>query len=346
MSQAKEQPAAFDDVAARPGFEVALRGYDKRQVEQYVSRVDADISALMAERKRMLNQIHEMGGQLQRMQAELTEFRRRPPQIERASFRHLGPMVDQILALSEKQGEAIVATAAEKAQQAEKEAAEITAQGAQQLEHARAEAEAQIEAARAQVMQEVEELQSHTQQELARQTAVHQQQLAVVLHEIEGRQKVVVQLRSEVETSQQRLVQTRQEGAVAERELGQVQQRLGEVSQQLESQLGRLESARQAAESAERHAKEVRARVQREAERVANMAAAAVMAAAARGAEPTGEYPQVQQSGEQHPAGPTPPEREAPAQVNGHGHAIPNQRERHDEQQPERQAEPVVPDGE
>jgi DivIVA domain-containing protein len=98
MTQAKEPTAALDDVIARPGFDAAMRGYDKRQVDDYVARVAAEIGALVNERKRMLAQLHEMSGQLQKYRSELAELHQRPPQIERASFRHLGPMVDQILA--------------------------------------------------------------------------------------------------------------------------------------------------------------------------------------------------------------------------------------------------------
>src|SRR5690606_23806195 len=82
------------------------------------------------------------------------------------------------------------------------------------------------------------------------------------------------------------------EAAGLEREITHLQQRLNETSQDLTAELDRLEQARQAADAAERHAERVRARVQREAERVAHLAAEAVMAAAARGGE-TGEYPMV-----------------------------------------------------
>ncbi len=335
MTQAKEPVAGFDEVIARPGFDVAMRGYDKRQVDDYVARVAGEISALVAERKRMLAQLHEMGGHLQKHRAELAELQKRPASIERASFRHLGPMVDQILALSEKQGEAIIATANEKAETAEKEAATLREQSEKQLEQAKHDAEALIEAARSQVQQEVEAIRAQTHQELSRQTASHQQQLAAVLHEIEGRQKVLAQLRTEMETAQQRLVQARHEGTAAERDLGQLQQHLGEVSQQLDAQMGRLENARQAAESAERHAKEVRARVQREAERVANLAAQAVMAAAARGAEPTGEFPTIQAAAPGGQGGMP----QAAQHANGHAQ-VPQQRE------PEPEAQPATPESE
>ena len=361
MSQTKEQHAVRDDMIARPGFEVALRGYDKRQVDQYVARADSEISGLVAERKRAYGQIQELAGQLQHAQAELAELRQRPALIERASFRHLGPMVDQILALAEKQAEAIVTTAREQAaqlqseaekalaealdqadklradgdaarEQAEQEAARVHEESVQLGEQTRAEAEAMLEAARAQIQQEIETARAQTQEEVAQwkanverelteqrnavnqknaamhaeaqqysndlrrradeQTASHQQQLALVQHEIQAHRQALTQLQSELDTAQQQLTQTRKECGVAERELQQLQQRLNEVTQELNVQMSRLEEARRAAEIAEKHAKDVRARVQREAERVAHLAAAAVMAAAARGSE-TGEYPQV-----------------------------------------------------
>ena len=109
MSQGDELFAAHEDGGSRPSFETALRGYDKRQVDQYLARADNEIAqTLAADRERAYAQIQQMVPQLQHLQAELNELRQRPPLVERASFRHLGPMVDQILALAEKQAEAIV----------------------------------------------------------------------------------------------------------------------------------------------------------------------------------------------------------------------------------------------
>jgi cell division septum initiation protein DivIVA len=75
-------------------------------------------------------------------------------------------------------------------------------------------------------------------------------------------------------------------------EVVQLQQRLNEVGQALTVEHNRLDEARRAGDAAEQHAKDVRARVQREAKRVAEMAAAAVLAAAAGGVD-TGEFPRV-----------------------------------------------------
>lgn len=364
MSQGEDLYAAREDTA-RPAFELALRGYDKRQVDQYVARTDSEIAGLEAERERSQGRLRDLAGQIQQMQAELTDLRQRPAQIDQASFRDLGPMVDQILALAEKQADAIVTSAAQRAaqhqsdaekalaearehademraegqrarEQAEQEAKQLAEQSAQQAEQSRTETEAAAEAARTQLQQEIEAARTQAQQELAQwkagvdrditeqrnaatqknaalhaeaqqysadirrrtdeQAAAHQQQLAVVQQEIRARQQAVAQLQGELETAQQRLTQLRQEGAAAETEVNQLQQRLGEVTQDLSAELARLDDARRSADSAERHAKEVRARVQREAKRVADLAAAAVMAAAAGGAE-TGEYPKVVRPG-------------------------------------------------
>jgi len=49
------------------------------------------------------------------IQAELVEVKQRPARVDRASFRHLGPMVDQILALAEKQAGVIIDNTEQKA---------------------------------------------------------------------------------------------------------------------------------------------------------------------------------------------------------------------------------------
>jgi chromosome segregation ATPase len=390
MSHGGELFALREDLTSRPRFELTLRGYDKRQVDQHVAQTDSDISTLTAERERAFGQVQDLAAQMRQLQAELTELRQRPVQVDRASFRDLGPMVDQILALAEKQAEAITNTTAQRAanRQAEadrvlveaqehaaqtrrdleveiaarrtddektreerraaaqvelaeireladrlradgetardraaQEAKQISEQSAQQVEHARAEAEALVEAARAQAQQELVEARANMEREIGdrqaaasqkivalhaevqqhvadvrrrtdEQASAHQQELTVVQEEIQARRQELAQLQTELDAAQQRLAQTRQETATAEHEVAQLQQRLGEVRQDLTAELNRLDETRRAADSAEQHAKEVRVRVQREAKRVADLAAAAVMAAAAGGSD-TGEYLQV-----------------------------------------------------
>ncbi len=409
MSQDGELFAGREDAASQPSFDQAIRGYDKRQVDRYVARMDSEVAALAADRDRAFGQARGMAAQLHQMQAELNELSQRQAYVDRASFRHLGPMVDQILALAEKQAEAIINAAeqhhsdrqaegeklvgeareraaqtvreleadlaarreehdkahderraaaeaeladireaAEQArtegeaarERAEQEARRISELGAQQAEQARTEWQRELEAARVQAQQELAQLRAMAEREINdkktasdqksaalhaeaqqhaaevrrradEQAASHQQQLVTVQQQIQVGQQALAQLQTELNAVQQKLAQTRQEGATAERDYNQLTARLGKVRQDLTGELTRLEEARHAADSAELHAREVRARVQREAKRVADLAAAAVMAAAAGGAD-TGEYRQVPPVRRAEPGG-----HAAPAEATG-----------------------------
>src|SRR4051812_23844242 len=111
-----------DDASTRPTFTQQGRGYDKRQVDQYLNQPDRQIANLTTQRKRvagqaqdLANQVQDLTAQLKQLQAEVTEVRQRPARVDRASFRHLGPMVDQILALAEKQAGVIIDNTEQKA---------------------------------------------------------------------------------------------------------------------------------------------------------------------------------------------------------------------------------------
>src|SRR4051812_20935598 len=106
MSQGSD-PAA----AARSRFDQVMRGYDKRQVDQHVQKTDSDLAALTAEHRRLRAQLQSATGQLQQAKAELAAMNHRPREVERASFRDLGPLVDQILGLAETQANQITSSA-------------------------------------------------------------------------------------------------------------------------------------------------------------------------------------------------------------------------------------------
>ena len=401
MSHSGELFTVRDDVTSGQRFETALRGYDKRQVDLYVSRVDHETSRLLTERERAIGQVQDVSAKLRQVQAEVTELRQRPQvPLDKASFRDLGPMVDQILALAEKQAGVITSTTAERAakrqaeaeqvlaeaqeravrtlhdldvelaarraaeeraheerraaaeaelagirehaeqvraegeaarDRAEQEATRLAEQGAQGIERARAEALAIVEAARAQAEREGGTIRARTQQELAQlqadverevdqrrtaagqkivtlhaeaqqhaaevrrrsdeESAAHQEQLTGVQRDIETRRQELAKVQAELDSAEQHLARSREERASTDQEVTELQQRLGEVRQELTAGLARLDETRRAADAAEQHAKVVRARVQQEAKRVAQLAAAAVMAAAMGG--DTGEFPKV-----------------------------------------------------
>ena len=386
----REQPELVDDGSSRHTFDPALRGYDKRQVDQFVADVEHQIGGLSAERDNAHAEIRRLGGMTQSLQAELAELRERPVQIDRASFRDLGPMVDQMLALAEKQAGTIIGAANQRASSreaeserllnevrdraakmssdldaqlarrradadqgfearrasaeaeitklheqaeraraeaegmregAEQESRQVKEQNAQYVERARAEADALITAARTQGEQELAQQRAELTQEINgrrteaaqriaalhaqaqaqadelrrrmdEQTAGHQQQLKVLQEEIGGQRQTLSGLQSEVEAADQRLAAGGQQKAAIDGEIARLQHRLKEVGDALAAEHQRLEEAKRAGEAAVQHARDVRARVRQEAKRVAEMAAAAVMAAAADVSD-TGEFPKV-----------------------------------------------------
>ena len=97
--------------ASEPSFETALRGYEKKQVERYVSRAENEIATLTGERDQAYQQMQAMQAQIERLQQEVTQARRQPTIGADVSYRHLGPRVEQILALAEEQAEAIKGSA-------------------------------------------------------------------------------------------------------------------------------------------------------------------------------------------------------------------------------------------
>ncbi|MDG4821788.1 hypothetical protein O7635_07970 [Asanoa sp. WMMD1127] len=340
-----------------PAFDTSMRGYEKKQVDRHVADTAERIAKLGAERDQAHNHIRSLTANLEQVHGELTELRDRPPRLDRASFRHLGSMVDEILALSEKQGQAIVdaagqhaaeiKAAAEKVLEAAREKAEqLRAEGqaaleaAEQesarrheasvaaIERAEGEARARIESAHEQTRQELtqwradveREINDHRaaameadearQSEASQQMQTHQQQLTLAQQEIEARQQALAQLRNAQEQAQQQLGQLRHDGAAVEQELAQLAHRLQATRQELSAELSRLDHARQTAEAVEHQTMEARARMQREAKRMADRAAAAVMAAAAI-SEQTGEFKMVAVRGEHEPPiGPARPDRE------------------------------------
>ena len=84
-----------------------MRGYEKRQVDRYVRQAEAELAALAAEREETYAQIQLLNHHIQQLQHELVQTRRVAPSPETVSYRHLGPRVEQILALAEDQAAAI-----------------------------------------------------------------------------------------------------------------------------------------------------------------------------------------------------------------------------------------------
>src|SRR5262245_58285232 len=101
---------------------MALRGYDKSEVDKYTARVERDMARLAGERDRATAEVESLKNLVQQLRAEATELQGRPIQIDREALKDLGPMVEQMLTLAEKQAKTIVSHATQRAANREAEA--------------------------------------------------------------------------------------------------------------------------------------------------------------------------------------------------------------------------------
>src|SRR5262249_53751117 len=116
MAQGGDLFALSGGIPSEPNFDIAVRGYKRDQVDGYIQSLESDIAALAAEREDAYTQVQALAAQVHQLQQELHEQRMRGTvgtvvASSQVSFRHLGPRVEQILALAEEQAEAIKADA-------------------------------------------------------------------------------------------------------------------------------------------------------------------------------------------------------------------------------------------
>src|SRR4051812_11172952 len=107
MSHGGDLFALGEGVASEPGFDTTVPGYRKRQVDRYVAQAEAEMAALATERDEAYAQIEDLAARIQDLQGEVFDLRRHTGTDASVSFRHLGPRVEQMLALAEEQAAAI-----------------------------------------------------------------------------------------------------------------------------------------------------------------------------------------------------------------------------------------------
>lgn len=104
-----------------PPFELVLRGYDKRQVLEYVMRVEQDFATLVTDRDSAYSELDAYARELETAQEELAALRQRGPEAdERPTYAGLGARIEQILQLAQEE-------AADVRARAEQDAAETRA---------------------------------------------------------------------------------------------------------------------------------------------------------------------------------------------------------------------------
>ncbi|MGA3541064.1 hypothetical protein ACK8GE_17420 [Micromonosporaceae bacterium DT194] len=183
MSHGGESFAMRGEAAGRPMFEQARRGYEKVQVDRYIDDLHAASAQLRSERDQAQHQLRRHAQQFEQLQAELASLRERPAQVDRASFRDLGPLVEQILALAEKQAGLITEAAEQRAEELRHEAELIRTEA---REHSAA------------VLQDLEE---ELAARRAEQDKLYEERRAAAEAQLADIQELVTQLRGEGEAA-------------------------------------------------------------------------------------------------------------------------------------------------
>jgi cell division septum initiation protein DivIVA len=241
-------------------FEIALRGYSRREVDRYVSLLEGQISALSAERQDNESQLRNLTAQLHQVQMELIELRRQPGAADKVTFRHLGPRAEQILALAEEQADAIREDARRAVQDERAEVQRLIAEAKQRG---------------AAIIREADEELAHARTVQARELNLHKETVYAETSQTENRAE---QLRHEAEqilqSAKQESARITQDAAIEAERLrteGAVQAKsLRAKAEEEAASLGTAAEhyAQQTRTSAEQHAQQTRAAAEHSASEV------------------------------------------------------------------------------
>jgi DivIVA domain-containing protein len=108
-----------------PPFELVLRGYDRRQVDAFLARIDVDLGTLAQDRDAAYAQLSALSTQVAQLQDELASSGRRSALPDAASYAAFGPRIEQIFALVEEQANDIRSSATDDADRLRAEAAAL-----------------------------------------------------------------------------------------------------------------------------------------------------------------------------------------------------------------------------
>jgi len=96
---------------ALPTFDLALRGYDRRQVDEYLDRVEHDLSVAQADRDAASTRIALLEKRLDELENELQAARHQLAEGARPTYAGLGRRVEQLLSIAEEEAERLRADA-------------------------------------------------------------------------------------------------------------------------------------------------------------------------------------------------------------------------------------------
>jgi hypothetical protein len=148
--------------ATEPTFNVSLRGYDRRQVDQYAHRTEAQLASTLVENRDLAGQLNAITEELRAAQNEVFELRQGPPITDDVSFKHLGLRIEQILTDAHEESDYVRRCAVEEAEQ-------VRAQLVEEVTRERTAVANETARERAEVADEVARLRSEVEEEVSSQ---------------------------------------------------------------------------------------------------------------------------------------------------------------------------------
>lgn len=91
------------DPSVLPTFDVALRGYERRQVDEYLERIERDLAITQADRAAAVSHARAMEQRLTELQRDLFAERERLVEAEQPTYAGLGAKAEQFLRIAEEE---------------------------------------------------------------------------------------------------------------------------------------------------------------------------------------------------------------------------------------------------
>ena len=230
-----EDLISLTDDAEATGFSVVLRGYDRREVDDYVQRVEVALSDSDRQHAEDGERLAVLEQRVVSLSAQLGEAQERAAGLPEPASRATGRMAE-MLRLAEEEAEQLVEQAQERAARSQAErTAELDAR-----ESAVSQTSAQAEQARLDAQRDADELRTRTQQEAAAAAAAARQEADALLAQARA-QAEAQRTQAEQDVS---LVHEQGRARTAEREQA-AQQQLEDLARQRDTIAAQLQTLRE-----------------------------------------------------------------------------------------------------
>lgn len=156
----------LSDAAPLPTFDLSLRGYDRRQVDEYLDRLEHTLSVTQADRDGVSARTQALQRRVDELQAEIESSRQELLESARPTYAGLGDRVAQLLRLAEEEAEQLRAEALRDVSHIRDNADELLAEAEQRAAMAERDFESALAARRQQAEQEDADKRNDLQRQL------------------------------------------------------------------------------------------------------------------------------------------------------------------------------------